>query len=408
MAITFINARIFDGTRADYLDESCVVVEGSRIVELARNAPVSPSGEVIDVRGRTLMPGLIDAHCHVLGSSVKVTEIENQPLTYVAQYARKMLSHALSCGFTAVRDVGGGDAGIAKAVDDGLIDGPRVFFAGRVLSMTGGHGDFRDPLSALGSCQCGTESRVSVIVDGKDAVRAAAREELRRGAHCIKIMMSGGVLSPTDPIWMDQFSDEEIAVAIEEAGRRRKYVAAHCHPADSIARAARLGVRTIEHATLIDEASAEAVKQAGAYVVPTLVIVRALLDASTSAGLPPWAEIKLKEVSDYCSRGLELMHRMGLKIGFGTDLLGPLHTQQAREFILRSEVQPTAAILRSATSVNADILQEPLLGRIQPGCEADLLVVDGDPLRDLEVLARNGRHLDVIMKAGRFYKRSGA
>ena len=405
MAITFINARIFDGVRDDYLDESCVIVEGSRIVELARTPPSSPSNEVIDVGGKTLMPGLIDAHCHVLGSSVKITEVESQPLTYVAQYARKMLSHALSCGFTAVRDVGGGDAGIAKAVEDGLIDGPRVFFAGRVLSMTGGHGDFRDPLSALGSCQCGTEGRVSVIVDGADAVRAAAREELRRGAHCIKIMMSGGVLSPTDPIWMDQFSDAEITAAVEEAARRRKYVAAHCHPADSIARAARLGVRTIEHATLIDEAAAEAVRKSGAYVVPTLVIVRALLDAAGT--LPSWAEVKLREVSDYCLRGLALMHRMGLKIGFGTDLLGPLHTQQAREFLLRQEVQPAAAILRSATSINADILQEPLLGRIQPGCAADLLVVNGDPLRHLEVLDQGGRYLDVIMKAGCFYKRSG-
>jgi imidazolonepropionase-like amidohydrolase len=404
---TFINARIFDGVLDEYVDESCVVVDGSRIVELLRNAPAAPSGEVIDVRGKTLMPGLIDAHCHVLASSIKITEVENQPLTYVAQYGRKMLSHALSCGFTAVRDVGGGDAGIAKAVEDGLIDGPRVYFAGRVLSMTGGHGDFRDPLSELGSCQCGTHGRVSVIADGKDAVRAAAREELRRGAHCIKIMMSGGVLSPTDPIWMDQFSDEEVLVSIEEARRRRKYVAAHCHPADSIARAARLGVRTIEHATLIDEASAEAVKKADAYVVPTMVIVSALLDASTSGGLPPWVESKLKEVSDHCFNGLALMHRAGLKIGFGTDLLGHLHTQQAREFLLRREVQPAAAVLRAATSVNADILQEPALGKIRPGCEADLLVVDGDPLRDIAVLAKGGQHLDVIMKAGRFYKRPG-
>ena len=407
MTTTFINARIFDGVSDEYRSDSCVVVDGSRIAEILPHTPTSPSGEVIDVRGKTLMPGLIDAHCHVLGSSVKITEVESQPLTYVSQYARKMLSHALSCGFTAVRDVGGGDAGIAKAVEDGLIDGPRVYFAGRVLSMTGGHGDFRDPLSGLGSCQCGTESRVSVIVDGKDAVRAAAREELRRGAHCIKIMMSGGVLSPADPIWMDQFADEEVLAAIEEARRRRKYVAAHCHPPESIARAARLGVRTIEHATLIDAMSAAAVKSADAYVVPTLVIVQALLDMSKTDKLPPWVQGKLAEVSDSCSRGLELMDRTGLKIGFGTDLLGHLHTQQAREFVLRREVQSAAAILRAATSVNADILQEPGLGRIQPGCEADLLVVDGDPLRDIAVLAQNGQHLDVIMKAGRLYKSRG-
>lgn len=186
------------------------------------------------------MPGLIDTHCHVLGSSVKVAEIENQPLTYVAQYARKMLSHALSCGFTAVRDVGGGDAGIARAVEDGLIDGPRVYFAGRAAARSPLHQD----------------------------------HDVRRRVVSGRSHLDGSV------------PDEEIEVAIEESRRRRKYVAAHCHPAESIARAARLGVRTIEHATLIDEASAQAVKKADAYVVPTLVIVRALLDASASAGLP--------------------------------------------------------------------------------------------------------------------------
>ncbi len=402
---TFINARIFDGVRSDYLDESVVTVEGNRIVDIGRVGPASGLAETIDVRGKTLMPGLIDAHCHVLGSSLKVTDVESQPLTYVAQYAARMLRHALDCGFTTVRDVGGGEAGIAQAVEHGFIAGPRVFYAGRALSMTGGHGDFRDPVNSLGACGCAAEGRVSVIVDGKDAVRAAVREELRRGAHCIKLMLSGGVLSPTDPIWMDQFSDEEVLVAVEEAKRRRKYVAAHCHPPTSIARAARLGVRTIEHATLIDEASAAAVKAADAFVVPTLVIVNALLEAAGSGALPAWAAAKLHEVSEHSLRGLELMDKMGLKIGFGTDLLGNLHVHQTREFTLRREVQSAAAILRSATSINADLLGESLLGRIAPGCEADLLIVDGDPLEDIAILAKDGRGVRTIMKAGRFHKR---
>jgi imidazolonepropionase-like amidohydrolase len=305
-----------------------------------------------------------------------------------------------------VRDVGGGDLGIARAVDDGLIKGPRVFFAGRALSMTGGHGDFRDPFNSVGACGCCAESRVAVVVDGADAVRAAAREELRRGAHCIKIMLSGGVLSPTDPIWMDQFSDAEVLAVVEEAARRRKYVAAHCHPPSSIERAARLGVRTIEHATLIDGPSAAAVKKVNAFVVPTTVIVRALLNDAKAGSLPPWAATKLAEVSDSSMRGLELMDRMELKIGFGTDLLGHLHTQQAQEFSIRREVQSAAAILRSATSINAELLMEPKLGKIQPGCHADILVVDGDPLSDINVMAQNGRGLNVIMKAGQFHKRS--
>lgn len=405
MATVFINARIFDGERGEYLDESVVVVEGGRIVEVTRRAPASGAADILDVAGKTLMPGLIDAHCHVLGSSLKVTEVESQPLTYVAQYAARMLSHALDCGFTTVRDVGGGEIGIAQAVEHGFIKGPRVFFAGRALSMTGGHGDFRDPVHSLGACGCPAEGRVSLVVDGKDAVRAAVREELRRGAHCIKLMLSGGVLSPTDPIWMDQFSDEEVMVAVEEAQRRRKYVAAHCHPASSISRAARLGVRTIEHATLIDESSAAEVKAADAFVVPTLIIVRALLDAAGSGSLPAWAREKLAAVSEHSLKGLEIMDRMGLKIGFGTDLLGDLHTHQTREFELRAEVQSSLSILRSATSINADLLGEPTLGRIKPGSEADILIVDGDPLRDVRVLGTDGRGLSAIMRAGRFHKR---
>jgi imidazolonepropionase-like amidohydrolase len=403
---TFVNAKIFDGVHAEYLDDSVVVVEGDRIVAVERTTGDAVKGKVVDVAGKTLMPGLIDAHCHVLGSSLRVTDVETQPLTYVSGYASKMLGHALDCGVTTVRDVGGGDAGIARAVADGLIRGPRVFFAGRALSMTGGHGDFRDPFSAVGGCGCSAEGRVALVVDGEDAVRAAAREELRRGAHCIKIMLSGGVLSPADPIWMDQFTDREVIAAVEEAARRRKYVAAHCHPPTSITRAAMLGVRTIEHATLIDESSAAAVKTAGAYVVPTTVIVRALLDDAKAGRLPSWMSEKLREVSDQSLKGLEIMDSSGLKMGFGTDLLGHLHTHQTREFLIRREVQSAGAILRSATSVNAEILMEPHLGRIQPGYYADILVVDGDPLEDIGVLAQDGKKLPVIMKAGEFVKLS--
>jgi imidazolonepropionase-like amidohydrolase len=197
-----------------------------------------------------------------------------------------------------------------------------------------------------------------------------------------------------------------VSAAVEEAARRRKYVAAHCHPPSSIERAAKLGVRTIEHATLIDEASAAAVKAAGAYAVPTTVIVRALLEDVESGRLPAWAATKLKEVSDSSLRGLEIMDRQGLKIGFGTDLLGHLHIHQAREFTIRREVQSAASILRSATSVNAEILKEPKLGKIEAGCHADILVVDGDPLADIDVLAQGGHTLSVIMKGGQFHKRS--
>jgi imidazolonepropionase-like amidohydrolase len=175
---TFVNARIFDGVQSEYLDESVVVVEGDRIVAVDRTPGALARGDVVDVGGKTLMPGLIDAHCHVLGASLKVTDIETQPLTYVASYASKMLGHALDCGFTTVRDVGGGDAGIARAVADRLIRGPRVFFAGRALSMTGGHGDFRDPFSEVGACGCSADGRVA------SSWTARMRSERRLARSC--------------------------------------------------------------------------------------------------------------------------------------------------------------------------------------------------------------------------------
>ncbi len=281
-----------------------------------------------------------------------------------------------------------------------------MFFAGRVLSMTGGHGDSAIHSASIGACACSADGRVAVIVDGEDAVRAAAREELRRGAHCIKIMLSGGVLSPTDPIWMEQFTDVEVAAAVEEAGSPQEIRGCSLSPAELDREGGpNLGCSTIEHATLIDETSAAAVKSAGAYVVPTTVIVRALLEDAEAGLLPGLAEPKLAEVSDRSMQGLEIMDRMGLKIGFGTDLLGHLHSHQTREFLIRREVQSAAAILRSATSVNAEILMEPELGKIQPGCQADLLVVDGDPLADIQVLAQDGRSLTAIMKGGELVKR---
>ena len=232
------------------------------------------------------------------------------------------------------------------------------------------------------------------------------REELRRGAHCIKLMLSGGVLSPADPIWMDQFTDREVMAAVEEAARRRKYVAAHCHPPSSISRAAKLGVRTIEHATLIDESSAAAVKSAGAYVVPTTVIVRALLDDAKAGRLPSWMSAKLAEVSDQSLKGLEIMDRVGAQGGFwnGSSWTSPYSSDPRVSHPPGSAI--SAAILRSATSMNAEILMEPHLGKIQPGCRADILIVDGDPLEDIGVLAHDGRSLSAIMKAGEFVKLS--
>jgi imidazolonepropionase-like amidohydrolase len=403
--IVFENARVFDGVSTEYSEVGQVVVEGTMIKSVGDRLEQTGDADIVDLRGAVLMPGLIDVHVHTQLSSPNLNVMMGHTASYAAAHATRMLKHAIDCGFTSLRDVGGGDIGLAHAVNNGLIPGPRLFFSGRVLSMTGGHGDVRAPEAEVAACGCGLINRVAHIVDGVDEVRHAAREELRRGAHCLKIMVSGGVLSPTDPIWMEQFTDAEIAVAVEEAKRWRTYVAAHAHTADAVERCARLGVRTIEHATLVTPAAAAAARKAGCFIVPTLAIVMALLERGDELGLPEAVRGKAKEVTALAFEGFEIAHSSGVPLGFGTDLLGDLYDMQCQEFLYRRDVQSADAILRSVTSIGADILQRSDLGRITPGATADILVVDGDPLHDIGVLAANGRHLPIIMKEGRFHKR---
>lgn len=403
--VVFENARILDTAAGSYRDDCHIVIEGGEIKAVDIGPAHHGEADVIDVRGRVVMPGLIDVHTHPRLSSVHASEIVGHPPSYTTAHAARMLKHALDCGFTTIRDVGGGDAGLAKALADGVIAGPRLFYAGRTLSMTGGHGDMRTPYEDVEPCRCHLMNSIAHIVDGPDAVRKAAREELRMGAHCIKLMLSGGVLSPTDPIWMEQFTDDEVTAAVEEAARWRAYVAAHAHTAEAVERAARLGVRTVEHATLISPEAAAHLREAGGYAVPTLSVVMALIERADELGLPPAIHGKAKELTHLALQGLETAWRAGVSVGFGTDLPGGLYSMQAREFLYRREVQPAAAILASATTVGAEILQRTDLGRIAPGATADLLVVDGDPLEDIAILAEDGRALRVIMKAGRFHKR---
>jgi len=403
--ILLTNARVFDGESADCAEHMSVLVEGDRIKEISETAIHCAHAQVIDVGGRTLMPGLIDAHVHVYGSEVDDRLFETRSMAYNALYARQMLEHALQCGFTTVRDVGGGDLTIVSAIAKGLIEGPRFLYAGRMLSMTGGHADPR-PAHHLGEmCSCGFLSDFYHVVDGADACRKAAREELRRGAHCVKLTASGGVMSPTDPIWMEQFTQEEISAIVEECARRRKYAAAHCYGGPAALRCAELGVRTLEHGTLIDRVSAQRISEIGAFVTPTLSIINALVESGAALGLTPVSQAKAREVYAHGLSALSEMKAAGVRMAFGTDLVGPLHKQQTREFSLRREALQPIDILRSATSVSADaIMLGDQIGKVAPGMVADLVVVDGDPLENIELLADDGRKLPVIMTAGRLRK----
>jgi imidazolonepropionase-like amidohydrolase len=218
-------------------------------------------------------------------------------------------------------------------------------------------------------------------------------------------MGSGGVASPTDPIWMNQYREDEIRAVVNETTERRTYTTAHCHPASAIRRCVEFGVRCIEHGTLIDDDTAAFVAAEGAYVVPTMAIIFALIDVGPQLGFPPESQAKAEEAFKMALTGMDSMRRSGVKVGFGTDLLGTTYLRQCREFTIRSEVFSPLEILRQATSTNAEILlQKDTLGCIRPGAQADLLVVDGDPLADIGVLAADGRKLRAIMRAGEWVR----
>jgi imidazolonepropionase-like amidohydrolase len=303
-------------------------------------------------------------------------------------------------GFTTVRDAGGADWGLAQAVDDGLIRGPRIFYSGHVLSQTGGHGDFRPRDQSPCGCDIHT-SGFAHVADGVPQVRRAAREELRRGATQVKIMASGGVASPSDPIWNLQYSEEEMRAIVEEAHGWRTYAMAHAYTPEAISRAVGAGVRTIEHGNLLDAPTAEQMFSRGAFLVPTLVTYFALDELGHKLGFPAVSQRKVKDVLDAGLASLEIAREAGVEIGFGTDLLGETHDQQSREFRIRAEVQTPADVIRSATLTNARILErEGEIGEIAVGARADLVVVDGDPLSDLSLLEEQGRHLPFVMKDG--------
>jgi imidazolonepropionase-like amidohydrolase len=406
--LLFKNAHIFDGTSAECAEGMCLRVADGLIHEVSARTITDKEARVIDVAGRTLMPGLIDAHMHAYCSDVSMQKVEAMGEPYRTAHAVRMLGHALDCGFTTVRDIGGGDYSLAKAIADGLVRAPRFFYAGKVLSMTGGHGDFR-PLEQKSHhhelCSCGIVNWACRVADGVDACLQAARDELRQGAHCIKIMGSGGVASPTDPIWMNQYREDEIRAIVNECTERRTYAAAHCHPASAVRRCVEFGVRSIEHGTLIDDDTARFVAERGAYIVPTMVVIFALVEMGKELGFPAVSLEKAEYAYKQALSGMDKMRSAGVKIGFGTDLLGSTYVQECREFTIRSEVFTPLELLRQATSVNAELMmQQGKLGCIAPGAHADLLVVDGDPLRDISLLAADGKNLRLIVKAGEIVK----
>ncbi len=401
----FANVRIVDPESDTVSDLVDVKIQGGRIADIGSG--LGHKGDArIDANGRYMPPGLIDCHVHPFLADANLSRLSEVPPTLMSARASRILEGMLQRGFTTVRDAAGADWGIKQAVEDGLIQGPRLFIAGRALSQTGGHGDFRSRTDDRDVCHCQHAlAFTSRIADGIEDVRRAVREELRKGADQIKIMVSGGASSPHDPLERNQYSPSEIAVIVEEAERRGTYVMAHAYGADAIRVALECGVRTIEHGNMIDEATAALAAEKDAYLVPTLVTYEVLAETAEESG---WSEAMLAKLSLVRDAGLEsirICRAAGVKLGFGTDLLGDSFDHQSREFLIRSQVESPAQILYSATRINAEILgQAAELGVVATGAIADLLLLDRNPLEDLSVLQDQGEHIAVIVKQGAIIK----
>lgn len=403
------NGRLLDLQAGALVAGQEVVIEGERIVAVRPTTQgCEADTQVIDLGGMTLMPGLIDCHVHVLASNANLGLNALQPNAITMYRALPILAAMLQRGFTTVRDAGGADWALARSIQLGLIPGPRIFASGKALSQTGGHGDMRARgellLNEPCSC-CFRAGAIARVVDGVDNVRLAVREELQQGASQIKIMASGGVSSPTDPIANTQYSEAEIRAIVDEAEAANTYVMAHAYTARAIRRAIECGVRTIEHGNLVDAETAQLMAEKGAFAVPTQVTYEMLAEYGERFGLPADSVAKIEDVRLAGRNALKLYADAGVPMGYGSDLLGEMHEYQSHELRIRAEVLGNLAALRSATSVAAQILQrEDELGCIAEGALADLLVVDGDPLTDINCLVGQGERLALILQAGQVRK----
>ncbi|MFN0186692.1 MAG: amidohydrolase family protein [Aquabacterium sp.] len=406
----FRNFALLDPALADEpLPGLELLIEDDRIREVSDRPISAAKAEVIDGRGATLMPGLIDSHVHVTLSEVALRRLEEVPLTLMTARAAVLMRGMLDRGFTTVRDTGGADWGLKTAVEQGLLPGPRLFIAGKAIGPTGGHSDGRRRTDTGMGCHCCNALRFSLgIADGADAVRAAVREEMRQGCDHVKIMMSGGVASPYDPLDSLQFSPAEVAAAVEEATAFGRYVCAHAYTPPAIIRAAEAGVRTIEHGNLVDDAAAALMAQRGMFLVANLVTYFEMRDKAAAFGMSADQLAKNELVIEGALRSLEICARHGVPVALGTDLLGQLQVAQSREFALRAQVVKPIETIRSATTIGAQVVRrEGELGCLKAGALADLIAVEGNPLADLSLLEGQGRHLSLIIQGGRVYKRQG-
>ncbi|HWU18143.1 MAG TPA: amidohydrolase family protein, partial [Devosia sp.] len=381
------------------------LVTGDRIAAVGPSLATPANTTEIALGGRTIMPGLIDCHVHVVAETLDLWANMTAPSSLAALRAARVMNDALRRGFTTLRDLGGADYGLVRAVNEGLIPGPRLVICGKGLTTTGGHADLRsrtDDRPGIFSDRLGS---MGLIVDGVDNVRAACRTMIKEGANFIKVMANGGVSSPNDPIHSIQYSREEILAMVEEADNAGLYVSAHVYTDKAIRRCVELGVHSLEHCNLIEPETARLAAEKGCIAVPTLVAYDALALEGEALGLGAAEFAKIEVVRSGGLRSLQVMRDAGLPMAFGSDLLGQLRKYHCMEFEILAKVLTPAEIIRSATVIGARLCRlEGEAGIIAPGASADLLVINGNPLSDIGLLQGDGAHMSAIMVRGTFAK----
>ena len=400
------NSRLLDAATGTLHADTDILIGNGKLVQVLAGRIAAPDAQVIDLEGRVAMPGLIDCHVHCVASSLDLKKNATLPNVFATLKALPILKGMLLRGFTTVRDAGGADWSLSEATRLGMVPGPRIFPSGRALSQTGGHGDFRERSDIIEPCACAQRvGAIARVVDGVDALRLAIREEILKGATQIKIMASGGIASPNDPIHFLGYSEDEIRAAVEEAANAGTYVMAHAYTPRAILRAVRCGVRSIEHGSLIDDEAADAMAAAGAFLVPTTITYDALASEGAKLGFPPESVAKVEAVLGAARQALLIAAKAGVQVAYGSDLLGATHMHQSEELRIRAQAAGNAEAIRSATTIAARLLQhEGKLGVLAAGACADVLVVDGNPLDDIGLLLEQGAHLPVIIKDGQLIK----
>jgi imidazolonepropionase-like amidohydrolase len=419
--VLITNVSVWDGTSDSAEKGVDVLVEGNLIKQVAAGIKAPAGAEVIDGGGNTLIPGLIEAHAH-LSLHGDLFQIRNDfNWMYVGAKSGAEATNMLMRGFTTARDAAGPVNGLRKVIDAGHVVGPRIYAAGPALSQTGGHFDIRglnEPnYYFLGTADPKQFMEYAYLADGVPEVQKAAREIFRKGSSHIKIMAGGGVATVYDPLDGLQFTPEEIRAIVVECEKVGSYAMAHIYTPEAITIALEAGVKSIDHGMLIDDATMKLLKEKDAFLVPSLAVGLFTPEELSFAWPTPAIRAKGARIIAGMENEVKLAKKYGVKIGFGTDFFGPSNAefaQQSLEFKARAKYFTPVEILKQATSVNAALvaLSGPMmnpyldgpLGVIQPGAYADILIVKGNPLEDIELLVEPEKNIGLIMKDGKIYK----